>query len=205
MRPDLGRHVMIDMETLSTRSNPVVRSIAAVAFDLHQPWSHAGDAVQYAPLFEADVRLAGQQEAGLHVDLETVKWWMGQSDAARARFTRKEDIRVDSVLVPLLGAFRTVGTDVPWHDGGARVWSYGACSDLVWLRSLCEAYGYEFPIHYRNLWCARTFAGVMEVGVADDYRKPDEPKHDPYWDCIAQIRMLRHARTKQIMSTRMDV
>jgi hypothetical protein len=197
LAPGNGSDVMIDMETLSTRANPVVRSIAAVKFDLHLPW-RAVDPTQYEPLFEADVRLAGQQEAGLHLDLDTVKWWMQQSDAARARFVRKEDERVDTVLVDLGRKLRGAGTDVPWHDGGARVWSYGATADLVWLRSLFETYGYEYPVHYRNLWCARTFAGVMEVGVADDYRKTDEPKHDPYWDCVAQIRMLRHARTKQV-------
>lgn len=197
LAPGNGSDVMIDMETLSTRANPVVRSIAAVKFDLHIPWPTV-DPTQYAPLFEADVRLTGQQEAGLHLDVDTVKWWMQQSDAARERFARKEDERVDTVLVGLDRKLRSVGTDVPWHDGGARVWAYGATADLVWLRSLFEAYGYAYPVHYRNLWCARTFAGVMEVGVPADYRKADEPEHDPYWDCVAQIRMLRHARTKQV-------
>jgi hypothetical protein len=90
--------VMVDIETLSTRLNAVVLSIGAVAFD---PYSD-----QIGHSFSIQLDPQEQMEKGRHVDINTIKWWMGQSEEAK-----KESFSGSNKVVGALGDFsRFIGS-----------------------------------------------------------------------------------------------
>ena len=109
------RHAMVDIETLGSRPGAVIASIGAVAF------TPEGVVAE----FECNVSLHGQQEAGLHMDPDTVLWWMRQSDAAREQTFRK-------VGAPLFNALTDLAAFAS-DEGVQDYWSHGATFDLVLL------------------------------------------------------------------------
>lgn len=67
------KHVMIDLETLSSKSNAAIVAIGAVMFDAYGPHSN----------FYCQVDAKDCQRRGMDIDADTVMWWFKQSQAAR--------------------------------------------------------------------------------------------------------------------------
>ena len=63
-----SRHVVLDLETLSTRSNAAIVSIGAVAIEN----------LEVVDEFYVNVDPSTCKEAGLHIDPLTVEWWAEQ-------------------------------------------------------------------------------------------------------------------------------
>ena len=104
------KNVMLDLETMGTRPNAPVISIGAVEFD-------------------AD-RLGGRFYAAIDMvtsggvpDMDTVRWWLCQSNEAREAVTCG-----DRPLLSALAAFSN------WFPEDAVVWGNGANFDNVILR-----------------------------------------------------------------------
>jgi len=70
---------MIDLETMSTRPNAAIVAIGAVAFNFAT--------LEIGPKFYTVIDLRSAQDVGLHVDGDTVLWWLQQNDAARSQLT----------------------------------------------------------------------------------------------------------------------
>lgn len=109
------RHLMVDIETLGSRPGAAIASIGAVAFTPSGVISE----------WETVVALEGQQEAGLKLDVSTIKWWMQQSDAARAATFAVRGVPLFNALTDL-SCFAT-------DEGVLDYWSHGATFDLVLL------------------------------------------------------------------------
>ena len=85
---------MLDLETLSTRNDAAIISIGLVKFDQNGVIDSQGWALDFS-------KVTG------HIDPGTVKWWMEQSDMARAfSFTGKED---PIVVANAITAFLKIG------------------------------------------------------------------------------------------------
>lgn len=175
-------HVMIDLETFGTRSNSVIVSIGAVAFD---PCSAAiGDRFHHA----IDVRTATNR--GLKIDSSTVLWWVEQSAEARSALVDK--VKRASSLEWVLSQFssfllRVAGSQYQVKD--ALVWGNGADFDLALLQQAYEAIGQEKPWKYNASRCYRTMRS--EFGIEADYVKP-ALAHDALEDAIAQAKTLQN-------------
>jgi hypothetical protein len=129
---------MIDLETLGIEPDSVIVSIGAVTF------TEAGiEAEAYWPL-----RLTPQN--GRHVNLQTIQWWMTQSEEARAVFATPPDkaFTLSTALVDLAKAF----------DKDTLIWSHGANFDEVLLADAYrrEAVARTPPWTYKNVRCFRT-------------------------------------------------
>ena len=72
-----SRQVVLDLETLSTRSNAAIVSIGAVAIDN----------LEIVDTFYINVDAKTCKEAGLHIDPLTVEWWSQQDMVARQALT----------------------------------------------------------------------------------------------------------------------
>ena len=166
-------HVMIDLETFGTRSNSVVVSIGAVAFD---PYS---DSLLGASFHEA-IDLKSAIGHGLKMDPSTVLWWLEQSQNAQMALVHK--VKGASSLATTLGAFRgflqRVSPDV-------KVWGNGADFDLALLQDAYESIGSEKPWKYNASRCYRTL--LAEFGRPEDKVAP-ELAHDALADAIAQAK-----------------
>lgn len=134
-------NVMIDLETLSTKSNAVVISIGAVYFGDDK----LGDTF-YAILDSTD-----QQEVGRHISQDTLKWWAQQSEQARAVFDKPATptAKVLADFADYLG------------DKNLQIWGNGADFDNIIWGSLYEDFSIKKPWSYGNNRCYRTIKNIL--------------------------------------------
>lgn len=164
-------HVMIDLETFSTAPNAVIVQIAAVQFD---PFSD-----QIGSVFNCPVDPQSCSELGLHIDMNTVLWWINQEEAARKRVTsptrNRESVR------------EALKQFAHWIPKEAKVWGNGAAFDLPILESAYRAIKAPTPWKHWHERCYRTFKALappvkMErVGVY----------HDALDDAVSQAKHLQ--------------
>ncbi|WP_255586351.1 3'-5' exonuclease [Providencia sp. R33] len=139
-------HVMVDLEGMSTHNNAAIVSIGAVAFE--------PSTGEIGPTFYQVVDLPSCQSAGLHIDADTVIWWMKQSSEARSA------IVADGVnLRRALHDLNCFAEDSLTED--VQVWGNGVDYDNVILRNAYIAVDLEpFWKHWNNR-CVRT---IVELG-----------------------------------------
>lgn len=155
-------HIMIDIETLSTRMDATILSIGAVRFtaDEIKPYT-----------FHRTISIDSNLAVKRHIDGDTLGWWMKQSEAARAAAFGGVDA---SHLPAVLHSFAV------WLGGAAGpdneevyLWGNGANFDISILQSAYEAIGVPVPWNFRNVRCLRTIRALAgasyiarpEVGV----------------------------------------
>lgn len=146
----MSRDVMVDLETLSSRSNAAIVAIGAVRFDLER--GELGGEFLYN--VEPDERF--------HIDGNTVMWWLSQSREAQ-----------DALLIEPRGRIEyALDLFSRWFPKGAAVWGNGATFDNVILRHAYTVCGLRAPWHYRDDRCFRTVKALLprvmwpEHGVA---------------------------------------
>lgn len=173
--------VMIDLETMGRPPRAVIASIGAVYFDPLVPG-------KLGARFYRTVDMGSCAYVGLEFDGDTVAWWLGQSDEARAALTSPEPIRVGDALVQFN---RFLGP--PSSRDDLRLWSNGPTFDLSILRSAFAVHAFDDPWHYRQERCVRTVVGMYE----DAFAGGDDPKaryegasdaHDALGDAITQAK-----------------
>ena len=149
-------HVMVDLETMSSRHDASIVSMGACVFD----------ARGVGKTFYRNIDLSSCQRLGLHIDANTVMWWLGQSEAARV------SILVNRIELSeaLLDFSRWITENSAGSD--ARVWGNGATFDNVILRNAHNVCGIKAPWSYRGDRCYRTMinmlppAALQRTGVA---------------------------------------
>jgi hypothetical protein len=138
-------HIMIDLETLDVEASAVVTSIGvAVGLD--------GGGMDLLDLRISD--WGNQIKRGRTIDGETVKWWLQQSDAARASL-----IETNTTTALALQELTLMVKRYPKH----QVWGNGASFDLSILRSLYKDYDLPCPWHFRDESCFRTMRQMVKV------------------------------------------
>ena len=166
--------LMVDIECLSTNYNAAIIQIGWCAFDpmseeLLEPVTH-------------NVQLASTLKLGFQVQAATIKWWMKQSDEARALFGAHAE-PISRVLAWLAVASREC--DCVW-----------ACPPQFDLSILKNAYfvacGGAQPWPHRNERCLRTLCDVAgydrkKLGPRADIR------HDAGQDALAQAKQCQAA------------
>ena len=137
---------MIDLETMSTRSNAAIASIGAVKFSVD-------DGI--IDTFYRTVDLRTCKAHGLHIDPETVAWWQQQSKEAQ------KALLIDNVsLTQALDDFST------WYGKKSLpTWGNGAGFDNVIMENAYRA------INGRRPWlpwedrCYRTMKNIINVPI----------------------------------------
>lgn len=133
------RHIMIDLETVSTRTTAALASIGAYVFEPNGDDSPGPDDSR---MFHCPVRISDSIEAGLHVDGDTIGWWLLQSLEARTAFAAQESA---ASLEEALSAFSA------WAlRGGAT-----PADVVIWSHA-----GFDFPI-LANAYDVMKPAGVV--------------------------------------------
>ena len=145
-------HLMIDMETLSTRPNAVVLSVGLVLMDTH------GE-----PILTHEVILDAQEQisAGRDVEADTLAWWMNQGAEARAVFEQsaKYGMKVERALTHIAELLEQKS-----DRRDLCVWSNAATFDIVILRSLYEQLcPNKWRVwNYQNERCYRTIVSTLD-------------------------------------------
>jgi hypothetical protein len=164
-RSDAKTHIMVDLETMGTRPGSVIASIGAVVFDPVEG--------TLGSQFYRTISLPSAAAAGLLFDGQTVKFWLNQSDAARAALFRDEG-ELSNVLIAFAEFWK--------GQRGEVFWSHGANFDEPVLGAAFHAVKLRTPWSYSASRCTRTIYDLAGV-------KPDRAAgthHDALDDAIAQ-------------------
>jgi hypothetical protein len=135
--------IMVDIETLGTKPGSAIARIAIAAFD------HAGTIVD-----SLDMRLdlTAQEDAGMTVDVDTVLWWLDQSDEAR-KGAFVEGVKYEpTTALALLSEF--VNDIEP-----IAIWAHSPSFDITMLECLYDAFGLKAPWSYKVIRDTRTLFG----------------------------------------------
>lgn len=175
--------VMIDLESMGTRTDSAVVAIGACEFDMDR------DAI--GALFYATADLSDAVGHGLKMDAGTVKWWLQQGDKSRQEIARPQ-----FRLPVALGLF------ADWlHERGpreeVRVWGNGPSFDNAMLSHSYAACGIELPWRFRNDRCVRTLC-AMYPSIAADAR--EGVHHNALDDAIFQAQYL--CKIKRVLRER---
>lgn len=161
-------HIMIDLETMDTRPSAAITAIGGAVFDLERG--------VYETFYER-VELSTNFDRTMSPD--TIKWWLKQSDAARAEMADDHALPLIDVLTRLKDFFQ--------KHGVTHVWGNGASFDNIILsESYLAAFWPEAPWKFYNDRCYRTMKALFP---AVPRVKPIIPHHAMH-DAVAQAQHL---------------
>lgn len=145
-------NIMLDLECLDSRRTAVLVAIGAVKFDLAT--GTLGDT------FYVEITKNGMQDQidkGRTNSIDTMIWWMQQSDEARKVFHPKgpDDNECREDIVSALHKF------AQFCSSDTQVWGNGVDYDNVVLRDVYETYNIKCPFTYRKNRCYRTFKAMF--------------------------------------------
>lgn len=174
-------HIMLDLETLDTKTSAVVLSIGAVAFD---PYSKDLGTTFYVEMTEDT---AAQQARGRTISGDTVTWWMQQNVLARRLFASPPSEGVERVTT--VEALARFATFIGAHgDDKALIWGNGADFDNIILGSLYEDLGYRKPWSYGRNRCFRTMKNIPH---APGLQLREGVHHNALDDAVTQAKHLQ--------------
>jgi exodeoxyribonuclease VIII len=172
-------HLMVDLETLGNRPGCQLASIGAVWFD---PMADAYGDELYIP-----VKMERVEK--LHIDPDTVGWWMKQSDQARKVFQ-------DSKAISHIEACLAFQEFVEKGAGkNTYFWSHGASFDYPILAAVFQALGFTMIPPYWQSRCTRT---VFDAAGLDAKREMDNLRgrgthHNALDDARVQAKLVTKA------------
>lgn len=172
----MALNVMLDIETLDTATSAVVLSIGAVTFTEST----------IIDTFYADVDPKRQLADGRTISIDTIKWWMRQSDEARKCIYEPRNV-IDPIQA--LQLFDSWVYTNESHDE-VLVWGNGSDFDNAIVNDLYKTYNMTAPWSHRGNRCYRTLKhhATMIMGAEELKRKLVDPKlkHNALSDAEAQ-------------------
>jgi hypothetical protein len=145
------QHLMIDLETLSTRPDAAILSIGAVVFDIET--GKLGDG------FHCGIKMEDSNIYG-HIDPKTVGFWLLQSQEAQESINRMTGGDNAFTLAEALQRFHqffNLSTNPP----RVKVWGNGAGFDPILMESSYRRCGLEAPWKF---WMTRDVRTIVDLG-----------------------------------------
>jgi len=167
-------HVMIDLETLSTRPTAAILSIGAVQFD---PYSG-----KFGEKFYTTILTESCKTAGLSINQDTVNWWCGQGESAQKVLHDCMDFQTSPTLSESLSDLSKFVKD----NHLKYPWSCGAGFDIPILSNAYAVTKQQIPWDFWNARCYRTMKALFRV----DEDKFEGTAHNALDDAIHQAKHL---------------
>jgi hypothetical protein len=136
-------HIMVDLETLSTRYNAAIIAIGAVHFS-----QEAGIIRRYYKVVQTPLPEATE----FHVSSDTLLWWTRQSEEARAIFTDPSAIGIEEALASFFDWAVEDIADIK----EVKLWGNGAAFDNAILATAYQICNMQKPWEFWNDRCYRT-------------------------------------------------
>ena len=169
-------HCMLDLETLSTRSNARIVAIGAVLFTRK---GGLGERF-YTPVKTPDLERARRITSPFHVEERTILWWEQQPEAARY-------VLWDERAVPIHIALNWFSDFLAFHtNDDVRMWGNGAAFDNAILATAYNLMGIEPPWKFYNDRCYRTVKNMYP----DVPMKREGTHHNAVDDAVSQAKHL---------------
>lgn len=179
-------HLMLDLETASTRQDAAILSIAIVPFE-----PTALDSTHYEESYQAAIDLTSCFMEGDHIDTDTQRWWMRQSPESRIQLLdstkhpiRKAITEAYSYLCHLSETYELI------------MYSRGTDFDFPILEQAIIKYAEPsaMPYAYWNKRDVRTILAVAGLSKDDVPRVGNA--HTALHDCLTQIAQVQAAYRK---------
>lgn len=133
-------NIVVDIETLSLQSDAAIISIAAVPFNPMVEEVNVFNVFQVFPQgavkeleeFYEVVNATSCALQGMHIDMETVKWWEKKSEEAKADLLNRRPMNIGEAMNALhnyLEAIKNV------FDADIKVWAQGSDFDFPILKN----------------------------------------------------------------------
>ncbi|QNK63967.1 3'-5' exoribonuclease [Pedobacter sp. PAMC26386] len=164
-------HLMVDIETMGSKSYSVICSIAAVEFDLATG--------ETGRTFNCNIDIQSCMNAGLNVDGDTILWWLKQSEEARLNIL----VNPEQLVIALLNFTEFVDGLSPDQ---LKVWGNSARFDLGIIENALQTKGQTVLWKHWNERDVRTL-----VSLAPEVKKGIPfigTRHDALADCHHQIK-----------------
>jgi DNA polymerase elongation subunit (family B) len=166
------RHVMIDIETLSTNSNATILSIAAVKFNFNNEETQE---------FSINVNPASCKQYNLHIDPVTVEWWSEQPKDVQESFSKDP--------VHLTDALTQLNNFIGEYDKNMSFWANGVAFDFAILEWAYKTTKIPCNWRYFQIRDARTVYAVSGLDFKKYARTGSH--HNAIDDCLTQIKALK--------------
>lgn len=167
--------LMLDIETLGNSASACILQIGACVFD-----RDSGDIID---TFKADVDPQSSLDHGLTIDVDTVMWWLKQSDDARASITSEPRGRLNEVLANLTSFVQKYEA----NPREVNVWCH-ASFDFPIMQNAYKAVRKDAPWHYRSGRDLRTLTDLSGVNIYTIKLKRKGTFHDALDDCLHQVK-----------------
>ena len=172
-------HVMIDIETLSTRPNACILTIGAIKFTL-KPYNELKP-IDRMDTFYRRIDIQSCADYNMHIDPATMDWWKKQDKGVRYDTLEHVD------RYPLKDVLQEF---TRWFGNAEIVWANGIDFDCVILREAFRVCGLETPWKFWNQRDVRTILNVCNIS-RDCIEKKN--LHNAMYDCYYQIQLLEKA------------
>lgn len=178
-----GNHVSLDIETLGKTPGDAILSIGAVMFS-----SKGID--QYHPSYYHVLSTKDNLAYGLELDIDTLAWWMAQSDDARKVLRKSFD--GGGTVGETLDGLDLWMRSVPDLSG---VWTNGPAFDAAFIRVAAKRTGRRDPWDYR---LDRDFRTIKDLSGLkwEDVRGVGGTAHDALDDAGNQAKFIVQAFEK---------
>lgn len=160
--------LMVDIETLGLDHNAAIVQISAAPFTFE-----AG--VQEDNVFDAKIDIACYKKPAyknFDIDMNTLKWWMKQSNSATVFDGKKE---LDTAIAEFADYVKT-------FPESTTIWCQGLSFDIPKLSFACKEFGVTVPWKFWNERCSRAF-----LAMAPDIGPSRRASHDALQDVKDQI------------------
>jgi hypothetical protein len=166
--------VMVDLETLSTKSNACIVSIGACKFDFRES--------VILDMFKVNIDPVSCKGYGLKIDKDTVNWWSKQSKEA-----------IDSWKIdPIDLKTALINFNHWWDDteGKKYFWCNGMSFDSPILSNAYYATQIPKPWTYGREMDLRTTFSLIGFDLNAARRKSESTHHDSLQDAVEQTKYL---------------
>lgn len=169
------RHVMIDLETMSTKQGAAIVSIGAVKFDPR---------VGKIDLKDTFYQKLHWKNQGRHICPDTKQWWSKQSKEARAGLNGTTELE-DSLFD--LGF---------WLPDDCKVWGNGSVFDISILENALDQHSMSHPWKFWNVRDCRTIKDLYESLRGGFDGKVGGVAHNALDDAIHQAKYINYMWAK---------
>lgn len=177
------KHIMIDIETMGNKSNSVIMSISAVAFD-----PNTGEINER--VFDEHINMKSCTQYGLKFNEDTILWWLTQSDDARKMLVdgQKNSRDLPFILEQFKNWLYLIADDADTKVSKLWMWGNSPRFDLGIINDAYKVIGEDIPWSFRNERCVRTICGyIPEIKRNEVF---EGTAHNGVDDCKHQIKYL---------------
>jgi DNA polymerase III epsilon subunit-like protein len=167
-------NIMIDLETLGTKSDAVIVSIGAVWFDKYEILDGT---------FYYAVDIQSCLDLGMSIDASTLEWWLKQGVEAKSVFSESKKHSIHNALNALNNFI-----SYDFYYKSCEVWANGAGFDLPILESASRLAKVPLIYDFRQHRCYRTIVNLVPKEIKDSVKRGKI--HNALEDAIYQAKVL---------------